>query len=116
VLGWSTEAGDLRVPHFVGMHALQVIPLAALLLEIGARRIPLLRTAGTRLGLLWILVISYLGTLVLLTIQAMAWQPVVRPDAGSPAWGVTLFAAAGLAAVVVLTRGRRTVAALRPAA
>ena len=116
LLGWSTAAGDLRVPHFVGMHALQLIPLTALLLELGARRIPLLRAAGTRLGLLWILVMSYLGALALLTVQALAGQSVVRPDAAVTTWGVTLLAAAGVAAVVVLTRGRRAVVVQRLAA
>ncbi|MDQ3088232.1 MAG: hypothetical protein M3Q78_06490 [Acidobacteriota bacterium] len=30
VVNWSKSAGDLRVAHFIGMHALQMIPLAAL--------------------------------------------------------------------------------------
>ncbi|MBU4465450.1 MAG: hypothetical protein KKH75_06350, partial [Actinobacteria bacterium] len=38
LLGWSTVGGDLRIPHFVGMHALQVVPLAAIALEFLARR------------------------------------------------------------------------------
>lgn len=32
LFNWTTKGGDLRVAHFFGMHAMQVVPLCALLL------------------------------------------------------------------------------------
>lgn len=105
LVGWSTEAGDLRIPHFVGMHALQVLPLTALLLELAARRVPALRRESTRAGLLRVGAALYLGVLALLTVQALAGQPLLRPSGAVLAAGAVLVVAAAVAAgrVVALT-------------
>ena len=98
VLGWSTTGGDLRIPHFVGLHALQMIPLLALLLGIAARRTALgsrLLTSGRRLGLVLLGAVTYAGLMALVTWQALRGQPLIHPDAA------TGLAAAALLAVAV---------------
>ncbi len=114
ILGWSTVAGDLRIPHFVGMHALQALPIAALLLEIGARRIRFLRSDRTRFGLLWVAVGLYSGVVAIVTVQALSGQSIVQPDAGIIAVTLALFAAAAGAAALVVRFTSRT--DTRPAA
>ncbi|GAA3154380.1 hypothetical protein GCM10010466_51680 [Planomonospora alba] len=90
LLGWSTTGGDLRVPHFVGMHAVQVLPLLALALS------PL-RDRGAALRLVTAAGAGYAGLLALVTWQALRGQPLLRPD------GATLTAAALL--LVAVTAG-----------
>jgi hypothetical protein len=107
LLGWSTVAGDLRIPHFVGMHALQVLPFCALLLEALARRLPALANPIVRRGILRALVGLYLGVLALVTGQALAGQSIVQPSAPVVAIAVTLFAAATVVSTATLRRESR---------
>ncbi len=107
LLGWSTVAGDLRIPHFVGMHAMQLMPIAALLLEFGSRRFAVLGQARTRRDVLIVLSVLYLGIVATLTGQALAGQSIVRPDATMVAISTSLFLTAAVAVSVIVARGRR---------
>ncbi|MFE1594693.1 hypothetical protein [Nocardia sp. NPDC058705] len=78
--GWSTTDGDLRIPHFVGMHALQLLPLLAALLVFLSPRIPLLRSVRVRLGLVITASAGYAAVLALVTWQALRGQPLIHPD------------------------------------
>ncbi|MFD3443721.1 hypothetical protein ACFDTO_03850 [Microbacteriaceae bacterium 4G12] len=112
VLGWSTVAGDLRIPHFVGMHALQAIPLALIAIELLSRRILALRDPRLRTALVWIGTGAYAAVLALVTAQALAGQSIVRPDGPTALAGagiaVAAVAAALAAALVARRSARRT--------
>jgi hypothetical protein len=73
--GWSTEHGDLRVPHFVGLHALQALALIAFALS--RRRLPV----DARVRLVLTAAGSYFGLFAILLAQAFRGQPVLRADA-----------------------------------
>ncbi|MBO0793244.1 MAG: hypothetical protein J2P36_20160, partial [Ktedonobacteraceae bacterium] len=97
-VGWSTEGGDLRIPHFVGLHALQVLPLFWWLF---LRRSRLLRD-GHRVALVWTISVGYLGVVGLLTWQALRAQPLIAPDAYTLNAFAILISAVVLAVVVIV--------------
>ncbi|MGA5218996.1 hypothetical protein ACPCAE_23385 [Streptomyces cinereoruber] len=103
VTGWATTGGDLRVAHFFGMHALQLLPLALLALTALASRSArsprltrfarLARLADERVRLRLALTASavYAAVFVLLTWQALRGQALLAPD------GATLAGAGAIA-------------------
>ena len=107
LLGWSTVAGDLRIPHFIGMHALQVIPLALILIELAARRIAVLRDVDVRYRLVAIVSATYVAVLAVLTWQALRGQSIVAPDAATTTATLVIAALALAAAAVVLLQRQR---------
>ena len=105
VLGWSTTAGDLRIPHFVGMHARQALPIAALLLGAVGRRIPALAPARVRVRLTAIAAVGYLAVVAIVTAQALRGEPVTAPSTGIATASVAVAVAVLVAAVAVALRG-----------
>ncbi len=70
---WSTAHGDLRVAHFVGMHALQLLPL----LLLGLRRFRGTRDDRVERSTLSIATVGYLALVMALLAQAMSGNPFV---------------------------------------
>lgn len=101
--GWSTTGGDLRIPHFVGMHALQILPLVVLALLFLAARFPRLGDERVRVRLVLTASGTYAALVALVTWQALRGQALIDPD------GATLTAAA----VIVLGCAAATYASLR---
>jgi hypothetical protein len=71
-LGWSTEAGDLRISHFFGLHSIQVLPLLAVVLVlIGA-------SYRLRISIITGAAVSYSMLVALTYIQALMGQSILH--------------------------------------
>ena len=101
LLGWSTTGGDYRVAHFVGIHALQSLPLVALLVQALASRVPRLAPPTVQLQLTVVAAGVHALAVGLLTSQAALGQSVVHPS-GAVLLAGWLLALAGLVATVVI--------------
>jgi len=73
-VNWSSEAGDLRVAHFIGLHAMQILPVAALafvwLQDYFRQLNPTILT--------FVLALVYFAAFNFLFLQAMRGQPLWR--------------------------------------
>jgi hypothetical protein len=97
---WSTEHGDIRVAHFVGLHAMQVLPIFAVWLR--RRRVD----DAVRVRAIWVTAASYSAIFAILLAQALRGQSLVQPDALTVALLAT-WLVASLAAFAAALRGGR---------
>ncbi len=71
VTNWSTTGGDLRVMHFLGIHAIQILPLMVFFLH----KINLFNNQKQLTIASILLGVCYLGVTFFLYHQAMQGQP-----------------------------------------
>jgi hypothetical protein len=98
--GWSREHGDLRVPHFLGLHAVQIIPLITLL--VGGR----VASAAPRRRAVFVVAASYAMLFVILLAQALGGESVILPGPSTLAALAAWVTATAAGLVFVLAPGR----------
>lgn len=104
--GWSVTGGDMRVPHFIGLHGIQVLIVASLVLGALAVRFAWLRGDRTRARIVHSLGLGYLGVFATTVWQAARGQSLVHPDAATlAAFGASAAVALiGIAVAVIKAR------------
>lgn len=89
-VGWSEEHGDLRIPHFLGLHAIQIVPLFFWLA--GKRK--------DRTAFAVTVAVSYFVFIAIFAAQALAGESVIHPGtAALAALGIWFLSAAGATVV-----------------
>ena len=71
ILNWSSIAGDLRIAHGLGLHALQILPLVGF----GISRWSVIRADRMKLTVVFLFAVLYALSVLVLFNQAMAGQP-----------------------------------------
>ncbi|WP_051393039.1 hypothetical protein [Glycomyces arizonensis] len=104
---WSVTGGDLRVPHFIGLHGIQVLIAAALVLSVLAVRFTRLRDERVRAGIIHSLGLGYLGLFATTTWQAVRGQSLIAPDAATLAALAASAAVAVIGVAVAICRARK---------
>ncbi|GGK84608.1 hypothetical protein Ppa06_43910 [Planomonospora parontospora subsp. parontospora] len=107
ITNWSTTGGDLRVPHFIGLHSIQVFVLTVLVLTALATRIDRLRHERVRARLTGVVILGYSALFTITAWQALRGQSLVHPDAATwTALAATTVMTALLAALAVTAAHR----------
>jgi hypothetical protein len=96
---WSVEHGDLRVPHFIGLHALQTFALLLLLM-------PVRWTDARRARVIGAVASSYAALFAILLWQALRGESIAAPGALTLAV-LALWTVATLVTVYRAARERR---------
>jgi hypothetical protein len=93
VTGWSREHGDVRVPHFIGLHAIQALALIA----VGLR--PWRRPEAVRVRAVLIAAVSWASLFILLLWEALRGYSILARDTIAPTtvWAVVTAIALGWA-------------------
>ncbi|MGN9844244.1 hypothetical protein ACTMTI_39585 [Nonomuraea sp. H19] len=111
ITNWSTTGGDLRVPHFIGLHSIQVFVLAVLVLAALAARIGWLCGERVRAQLIGVVILGYTALFAITAWQALRGQSLLHPDAATwTALAMAVVVTALLAALAISAARRSEVA------
>ncbi|WP_205304580.1 hypothetical protein [Nonomuraea montanisoli] len=111
ITNWSAVGGDLRVPHFVSLHSIQVFVLTVLVLTALAARVGWLRGERVRARLTGVVILGYTGLFAVTAWQAMRGQSLIHPDAATwTALALTVVVTASLAVLTIRAARRDDVA------
>jgi hypothetical protein len=79
-VNWSTTAGDLRIAHFIGLHALQILPLLGLLIDRSRNRSSSDEPLGssTPRNIVVVTAVFWLAIMGAMLLMALRGMPLLR--------------------------------------